>query len=112
MMPNAPQTIAQRKRASGQVARPRDRRASACKRGYDRKWQKYVTFYRQCVEPLCRECFKDGRLTPMDCVDHIVPMNGPDDPRWYDQTNHQALCTPCHSRKTANEDGAFGNVKR
>lgn len=111
-MPTAPQTIAQRKRASGQAPRPRDRRASASRRGYDRHWQRYVKFYRECVEPLCRECGKRGILSPMDCVDHIEPMSGPDDPRWYDQTNHQALCLSCHSRKTAAEDGAFGNVKR
>jgi 5-methylcytosine-specific restriction protein A len=28
---------------------------------------------------------------------------------FWDGANHQALCKPCHSTKTAREDGAFGN---
>jgi len=58
-------------------------------------------------EPLCRECLKQGRLTPATEVDHIVPLasGGTND-----LENLQPLCHSCHSRKTAKEDGGFGNV--
>ena len=44
-------------------------------------------------------------------VDHIEPHKG-DDTLFWDQDNWQPLCKPCHSRKTATEDGGFGNPKR
>ena len=34
-----------------------------------------------------------------------------DDKLFYDESNLQALCKRCHSRKTAKEDGGFGNKK-
>jgi 5-methylcytosine-specific restriction endonuclease McrA len=55
-------------------------------------------------EPLCRECFAQGIVTPALCVDHI---DG-DDANDVD-ANLQSLCIPCHSRKTAVQDGGFGN---
>lgn len=30
---------------------------------------------------------------------------------FWDRTNWQGLCKQCHSRKTAAEDGGFGNAK-
>lgn len=44
-------------------------------------------------------------------VDHIEPHQG-DPSRFWDSTNWQALCKCCHSRKTASEDGGFGNKKK
>ena len=41
-------------------------------------------------------------------VDHIVPHRG-DARLLYDENNLQSLCKSCHSRKTATEDGGFGN---
>jgi 5-methylcytosine-specific restriction protein A len=41
-------------------------------------------------------------------VDHIKPHQG-DPELFWDSENLQALCAPCHSRKTASEDGGFGN---
>jgi 5-methylcytosine-specific restriction protein A len=46
-------------------------------------------------------------------ADHLIParkyiaQNGGDMNRFYDESNLQGLCKPCHSRKTATEDGAF-----
>jgi 5-methylcytosine-specific restriction protein A len=33
-------------------------------------------------------------------VDHVVPHKG-DSVKFWDESNHQALCTRCHNRKTA-----------
>ena len=59
------------------------------------------------TEPLCRLCQARGRLTAASCVDHIDANAFNNDP-----SNLQSLCSPCHSRKTAREDGGFGNRKR
>lgn len=56
------------------------------------------------VEPLCRHCRKKGKVRAASCVDHVdgnAMNNDPD--------NLQPLCSHCHSRKTAREDGGFGN---
>ena len=58
--------------------------------------------------PLGAECQRQGRLTTANTVDHITPHRG-ETTRFWDQTGWQPLCAPCHSRKTAAEDGGFGN---
>jgi len=58
--------------------------------------------------PLCVECKKQGKITPATVVDHIVPHKG-DQEKFWDPNNHQSLCDTCHNRKTAKEDGGFGN---
>lgn len=63
--------------------------------------------------PLCRHCDAQGITTPASEVDHIQPIN-PHDP--YDTkegkygdplnpANLQALCKPCHTKKTAASRG-------
>lgn len=59
------------------------------------------------AEPLCRECAQKGITRGANHVDHI---NG--DATNNDPSNLQPLCAPCHSRKTATEDGGFGNRKQ
>jgi 5-methylcytosine-specific restriction protein A len=44
-------------------------------------------------------------------VDHIDGL-GPSGPRGFDWTNLQALSKSHHSRKTASQDGGFGNRKK
>ncbi|MGA6536930.1 HNH endonuclease signature motif containing protein [Stenotrophomonas sp. NPDC101269] len=46
----------------------------------------------------------EGRTTAASHVDH---RDG--DSRNNDLSNLQGLCRPCHSAKTAREDGGFGN---
>ena len=58
--------------------------------------------------PLCAECERQGRLSPANTVDHITPHRGDTDSFW-DEDGWQPLCGSCHSRKTAREDGGFGN---
>jgi 5-methylcytosine-specific restriction protein A len=56
--------------------------------------------------PLCVECERQGRITPATVVDHIIPHKGNLELFW-DEDNLQALCKPCHDRKTAKE-GRWG----
>lgn len=81
---------------------------SASRRGYGRRWERYTRWFkRQPGNVICRDC----RRAPTQCVDHIVPVSGPDDPRFWEPGNHQGLCHSCHNRKTATIDGGFGRAK-
>ena len=53
-----------------------------------------------------RTCDAEGLVTPSTTVDHIVPHKG-DRTLFWDRTNWQALCKPCHDSKTAREDGRW-----
>lgn len=76
-------------------------RPSAHARGYGRQWQAIRLAYLR-AHPLCVECNR-----PATDVDHIVARakGGKDD-----ESNLQALCHSCHSRKTNAQDG--GGWKR
>jgi len=50
-------------------------------------------------EPFCRSCRALGRQSLTVDVDHIVKHDG-DPIKFWDRTNLQALCAPCHTRKT------------
>lgn len=54
--------------------------------------------------PLCVVCVAEGRTRAASHVDHIDA-----DTSNNDLSNLQGLCRPCHSSKTAREDGGFGN---
>jgi 5-methylcytosine-specific restriction protein A len=86
-------------------------RASSSQRGYGPEWRKYRRDYLRAA-PWCVQCRREGRQTRALVVDHIQPVGGPLDPTFWDPRNHQALCPSCHSKKTAAEDGGFGNMKR
>lgn len=81
------------------------RRGSPAARGYDSRWRRYAKRYLR-KHPVCA-C---GCRQPSEEVDHITPVNGPDDPHFWDPANHQALSKACHSRKTARENRGFGNA--
>jgi len=87
------------------------RRGSSTARGYGSRWQRVRKLF-LLANPLCRPCQEQGRDTEAEAVDHIVPVTGADDPAFWDEGNWQPICQPCHSRKTANEDGGFGRAKR
>jgi 5-methylcytosine-specific restriction protein A len=46
---------------------------------------------------------------PASVVDHIVPHRG-DMALFWDRSNWQAMSKLCHDRKTARENGGFGNL--
>lgn len=87
------------------------KRGSPSARGYTYRWEQYAAAYKR-EHPLCVHCQANGRIAATQCVDHKTPVSGPDDPLFWEPTNHQALCHSCHSIKTASEDRGFGNAPR
>lgn len=86
------------------------KRLTAHQRGYTSRWRRISQEFLK-AHPLCAECERNGKVTPATCVDHIVPHKG--NPKlFWDQKNWQPLCQSCHSRKTASEDGGFGNKQK
>lgn len=49
--------------------------------------------------PLCLHCRMSGRAIPATQIDHIISLA--DGGAIWDRSNLQALCLPCHARKTA-----------
>ncbi|QXH96104.1 HNH endonuclease [Pseudomonas ogarae] len=88
-------------------AKPRE---SSTQRLYTYKWQKaskgFLARY-----PLCAEHERQGEVVAATEVDHIVPHKG-DATIFWNRNNWQSLCHSCHSRKTAREDGGWGNPRR
>ena len=80
----------------------KDDRVSSGRRGYNSKWQtareKFLAKH-----PLCVECYKKGVYVKATVVDHVVAHRG-DQMLFWDESNWQALCKPCHDRKTRSED--------
>lgn len=81
------------------LARPEDSRPSAASRGYGHAWRAIRAAFLK-THPRC-PCG-----APATEVDHIVSLrNGGTNAA----ANLQALCKPCHARKTATIDGGFGH---
>ncbi len=77
-------------------------RPTAAQRGYTSARWRSTRRAQLRREPLCRECGKVA--TDVDHIDGLGPLG----PRGHDPENLQSLCRPCHSRKTARENGGFG----
>jgi 5-methylcytosine-specific restriction protein A len=58
--------------------------------------------------PLCSECERQGRTRAATVLDHREPHGG-DYEKFWDQSNWQSLCQSCHSIKTNERNGGFGN---
>jgi 5-methylcytosine-specific restriction endonuclease McrA len=104
-MPSRPPIFGANRKVHPAALRPRERRESACKRGYDRQWRENVRKPFLVANPLCVLCMNAGRVVPAEHVDHKVAKAKGGGDEW---DNLQPLCASCHSRKTAREDGAFG----
>ena len=61
-------------------------------------------------DPLCEVCIRRGRHVPATEVDHVVAVARGGGA--LDLENCRSVCKPCHSAKTAEVDGAFGNARR
>jgi 5-methylcytosine-specific restriction protein A len=83
--------------------RTRYNRDHASERGgavYTYRWQKLRSAFLT-KHPLCTACDHIATV-----VDHIRPHRG-DQVLMWSWDNLQAMCKPCHDRKTATEDGGF-----
>ena len=84
-------------------------RGTTTERGYGHQWQKArIVFLHK--HPICKLCADKGRVCKAEAVDHIIPHKG-DRQLFWDRENWMALCIGCHNRKTAKEDGGFGNPR-
>ena len=87
-------------------------RASASKRGYSAAWEKarkgFLAKHPRCE---CPEHAGKPDAPRATVVDHHKPHKG-DKALFWDSSNWRALAASCHSRKTASEDGGFGNRRR
>src|SRR5215831_12072344 len=61
---------------------------------YGKRWRKRARHQLQ-VEPLCRGCKSEGRLTAASVVDHVVPHRGDINSFWLYEL--QSLCTFHHN---------------
>ena len=68
-----------------------------CNKRYGSEWQKIRAAYIR-RHPLCEECLKHGRLTPVQEVHHVVPLA---DGGTNDFDNLMSLCKSCHSSISA-----------
>ena len=74
-------------------------------RFYDlRIWRDQIRPQKLRRDPLCEDCLEVGLTVIATEVDHV------DGDEWNNaDENHRSLCKPCHSAKTARENGSFGN---
>lgn len=79
-------------------------RASAARRGYDRRWRRFRRWFLN-RHPLCAVC----QAAATD-ADHIIPLSHGG--AHCDEANTEALCKPCHSRKTRREQRTGSNDGR
>ena len=70
-------------------------RGSAATRGYDSRWARFRSMY-LAEHPLCG-C---GCGRAAEEIHHIVPVKGPDDPLFYEESNLLAMSKGCHSAVT------------
>ena len=110
-----------------------ERRGSRIERGYDEHHERLRVICFQRDDWRCRACgwepdvVRECRLADIDVPpaevvldelrraklagerhlhgDHIVPIEGRNDPRRLDLDNMQTLCDTCHRRKTMKENG-------
>ncbi|MDB5053135.1 MAG: endonuclease [Bacilli bacterium] len=84
-------------------------RGTAAERGYNARWKKARIIYLK-RNPLCvcEDCKRTGSVVAATVVDHIIPHKGNYELFW-NQNNWQSMSEEHHNRKTAKENGGFGN---
>ncbi|HYD79464.1 MAG TPA: HNH endonuclease [Paucimonas sp.] len=78
--------------------------ATSAERGYDRRWRKARERFLQ-EHPLCVYCEAQGMTTAASVVDHRIPHRG-DTILFWDKSNWQSLCKPCHDGRKQREEAA------
>lgn len=94
-------TKCQQAKCSCKKTRTFDPRENAGRRGYNHRWRKARKWFLN-QSPLCVHCKREGRTTPANVVDHIIPHKGDQDLFW-DKKNWQSLCITHHNAKSATE---------
>lgn len=61
---------------------------------YGRVWKRIRDSYVK-THPFCEQCFKEGILTPVDEVHHIIPVSRGGT---HDRSNLMSLCKSCHNK--------------
>lgn len=69
-------------------------RDPAVKKKYGIKWKRIRDRYAH-QHPFCEQCLKEGRLTPVQEVHHIIPVTSGGT---HDETNLMSLCRSCHNK--------------
>ena len=69
---------------------------------YKSKWWRKIRLYILANDPFCVACLSNNIYEASVVVDHVKPHKG-DKLIFNDPDNLQALCKPCHDRKTAYE---------
>ena len=87
-------------------------RGSAHERGYTYRWSKYSKWFLRQPENVFCKLQLLGCTNLSECVDHIDPVNGSSDPKFWQPENHQGACVHCNSvkgkRKIVGEGKPFG----
>ena len=82
---------------------------NAYKRYSSKKWKSFRKSFLH-ESPLCKN-FDECKSFATE-IDHIKAVASDFDEHFYDTNNLQGLCKSCHSKKTARENGGFGNKKK
>lgn len=61
---------------------------------YGRAWKRIRDRY-AAEHPLCERCLEEGRMTPVDEVHHIIPIN---QGGTHSRDNLMSLCRSCHNK--------------
>ena len=69
-------------------------RSSDVNRKYGRAWKRIRDRY-AAEHPLCEQCLKEGRLTPVQEVHHILPVSKGGT---HARENLMSLCQSCHTK--------------
>ena len=100
------------KRRSELDVRPRTdialHRATPSERGYDAAWNRVAKRRREADHWLCQPSEREGRVTPSNEVDHIIPIHVRPDWR-LEFDNTQVICRVCHRHKTLNDAKRYGS---
>jgi 5-methylcytosine-specific restriction protein A len=68
-------------------------------------WRKAAKKFKD-KNPLCVQCDKNGIVTTVKVVDHIIPINKGGER--LNEQNFQSLCESCHNKKSSLEKGGYG----
>ena len=69
-------------------------RDPAVRRRYNKEWRKIRGLYVK-AHPYCELCYRDGVMTPVEEVHHIIPLSEGGNNSF---DNLMSLCKSCHSR--------------